>query len=303
VSNAATLLAEVERIHDEDPQRGLAVLREVKPGELDGDGARSYLFYCAHVQGELCGDWAAAHAMAGNALVDLTESPAAALRHAAVCALMADDVSAFESLSRRMASAADASALTAETVVRLNALSMSVKARGPEWVAQAVLDLLNQPGVADAPASKLDAGFGAGFNNLTNALLESLPASGVTAVRRAAIRRCAQLSRQYWLRAGTWVNHQIADYVIAHAHNLLGEPQPAADAARRGLAIIESQATAEEPAATDRAFLLMELAIAQKALADPQFATSRRDAQALMAAETNAAVRADFDKHLARLDA
>ena len=301
MADAASQLAEVERIHDDDPARGLAVLRAIRPIELDGDEVRSYLFFCAHVQGELCGDWTAAHEMATAALATQPEPSLPALRHAGVAAEMAQDRAALDSLCRRIAKAGEVSFATARSVVQLHAMSMHVRAIGCERAAASSLEFLDRSGVDSDPESKLDAGFGAGFNNLTNALLQALPVTGPTDVQRTAINRCAQGSRHFWLRAGTWVNHQIAEYVIAHAHNLLGEPAPAAEAARRGLAIIDGNATAENLAAIDRAFLLMELAIAQKACGDPAFRTSHNDAGALAAGFEDAAVRSDFANHVSRL--
>lgn len=300
--DAATQLVEVERIHDDDPARGLAVLRAIHPGELDADGVRDYLFLCAHVQGELCGDWAAAHAMATAALATQSDPSPAALRHAGVAALMAADQSALDSLCGRIAKAGEAGLATARSVVQLHALSMHVKSIGCERAAVSLLEFLDQSGVDSLPESKLDAGFGAGFNNITNALLKALPVTGATTTQRTAIVRGAQASRHFWLRAGTWVNQQVAEYLIAHAHNLLDEAIPAAEAARRGLAIIDGNATAENPAVIDRAFLLMELAIAQEACGDPAFGASHDEAEALAAGCEDAAVRADLARQVARLD-
>jgi len=60
--------------------------------------------------------------------------------------------------------------------------------------------------------------------------------------------------RELWNRAGTWVNHERADYLCALVFNRLGEFAKALEAAERGRLLIETHGSED----VDHAFLMLE---------------------------------------------
>jgi len=73
-----------------------------------------------------------------------------------------------------------------------------------------------------------------------------------------ALEQGALAARRFWLKAGTWVNHERADFLLALTYNALRRHDVAYDAAQRGLDTI----TKNGPQDVDRTFLLVELAFA-----------------------------------------
>jgi hypothetical protein len=117
------------------------------------------------------------------------------------------------------------------------------------------------------PSTTLDRAVAAGGSNITTALLNL---TDRTPQEDALVAHGADAARIAWGRAGTWVNHERADYLVALAMNALGRHQEAAAAARAGLGTI--RANGEEQ--VDEAFLNLTLCAAARGLGDTALADS-----------------------------
>ncbi|MQR01385.1 hypothetical protein [Glaciimonas soli] len=93
------------------------------------------------------------------------------------------------------------------------------------------------------------------LNNVISYLMDNPGTADSDTTYRQAIAEGSFACRDLWVKAGTWVNHERAEYLIALVHNKLGIWDVACDAAKSGLAII--RANGEED--VDQAFFLLEL--------------------------------------------
>lgn len=100
-------------------------------------------------------------------------------------------------------------------------------------------------------------------NNAASHLVEK---KGRTSAEDDAMRTLAALAKRHWTCAGTWVNWQRADYLLALVHNVLHEFDEAKTAAERGLATIAENGEEE----VDRAFLSLQLASACRGVGQPE---------------------------------
>jgi hypothetical protein len=111
-------------------------------------------------------------------------------------------------------------------------------------------------------------------NNLATELLEQ---SGRSPAQKALMASAAQAARTYWLRIGTWVNAERADYLLASVHAALGHAQEARTYAERGLETIRS---GDEEQPVDEAFLHLARATACRdlgALQEQEASLARAD--------------------------
>ena len=85
------------------------------------------------------------------------------------------------------------------------------------------------------------------------------------AAKDALMEQAAHHARRYWLRVGSWVNDERADYLLAGVHQALGRHEDARRYAERALATIEENGGGEM---VDQAFLHLVRAAAARDLAD-----------------------------------
>jgi hypothetical protein len=163
----------------------------------------------------------------------------------------------------------------AAALARVGALNFTVDAERDAGACAALARA-----ALDYPPSALDAGFAAAFNNVTVALLDKLAGRPLAAAQRDALTQGAMAARVFWLRAGGWVEDERSDYLRAKVALRLDDPQTAAAAAERGLAVVA--ANGDDP--IERAFLLQPLAAALEAMGERDRATAlRAEATALAA--------------------
>ena len=251
-------LDELNRIHDDDPERAAAGLLTLDPVGLDDGGLRTYAFLVNHVLGEKLGRWPEAL----DRLAPLAQGdnrPLPVLRQCGVAAQLAGDAARTEAVIARLAAQAGADATVARALVTLAALGFMplTAADAPVLGAAAAQACTAAPG-------PLDASFAATFNNVTTALYYATREAPLTASLRGALRRGAEAALLFWLRTGGWLEHERAHYLRAKIALRTGEPVSAVSHAERGMAIVA--ANGDDPIET--CFLLQLLAAAVERAGD-----------------------------------
>lgn len=240
--------------HDDEPQAAAEALRRIAEQDVPADQLGRFTWLVDHVIGEKSGHWSEAYALIAKVISRHASLPQPALRHAAVAAHLSGNLLAGIALERRMAqdgTRADQVAIA----VRAAAISFSIT---PVRAAEAALALLSIIGNVEqwSDASGVDSTVAASLNNAVSALLEQDDETVGHADVRAAMTQGASAARTLWHRAGTWVNHERADYLCALVFNRIDDYANALEAAERGRQLIETNG----PEDVDRAFLLLESA-------------------------------------------
>lgn len=261
-SAADAQLARADAIHDSDPARALAMLRNLDAAALSRTRLPRLSFLVTHVLGEKFELWGEALAEQ-RALVRLAGDPVppAVLRNAAVTARLTGETTQAATWTRALAAAARSTDAKAEAQVELAAAAFSCGRLEAHEAGQMVLRALEPlDAFHDAPVDYLDSAFGAVTNNLASDLLER-PIEDLTDDALChALQSTAEHSQRFWTRAGTWLNHERAHYLVAMAANALGDGAKGAEQARAGLALLDEHDTAGDEH-VDRAFLELELAM------------------------------------------
>jgi hypothetical protein len=298
---AAQELEAIARIHDADPDAAARRLRALEPDALPADALGHYALLLLHVLGEEAGLWTEAAQRVQAALAGRTDAPMRALRSAAVAWQLAGAAARSDEWTARLAAAAGVDSGVAAAAVQVHALSCTAAGSDVEGFAARLLDAAHRrvdASGARVPESALDATLGAGFNNATSALLDCCDGRPASATVEAALRAGAEAARAFWMRAGTWVNHERADYLLACVLNRIGDWHGARTAARRGLDLIAAHGTED----VDRAFLLLQLAGALHHAGDADAAAATRaDAEAIAASLDDAPLREWFAAERDRL--
>ena len=260
-STADAQLAQADAIHDTDPARALAMLRNLDAAALSPARLPRLSFLIAHVLGEKFQLWGEALAEQ-RALVRIAGEPVPLplLRHAAVTATLTGETTQAATWTRALAAGTGATDAQAGTLVALAAAAFTAGRLEAHEAGQAVLAALAPlDDIHEAPADALDAAFGAVTNNLASELLER-PVEDLTDDALChALQSAAAHAQRFWARAGNWLNHERAHYLVAMTANALGDGATGVAQARAGLALLDEHDTAgDEP--VDRAFLELELA-------------------------------------------
>lgn len=278
------LLARIDAVHDDEPQRGLELLRALDVATVSTSGLPRLAFLLDHVFGEKFDLWA--EALAGQrALVKQAGAQAtpALFRHAAVAAQVAGDVDLARQWTQALAASSDAPITKARALVSLGAVAFSVSRLGAEAAGRLTLQALQPLAALHAmPGGGLDAAFGAVASNLASELLERRPDDLGQPDLRTALQLSAEHAQRFWRRAGTWVNRERAHYLGAMAADALGHGVEGANQARAGLAILDEFDRAGDEN-VDRAFLEQELAMGLRLSEQPGRAEALARALALAA--------------------
>lgn len=243
-------LDELNRIHDDDPDRAAAGLLTLDPAGLDDGALRTYAFLVNHVLGEKFGRWTEALDRLAP-LAQRDDTPLPVLRQCGVAAQLAGDAARTDAVIARLAAQAGADVTLARTLVKLAALGFM-----PLAAADAPVLGATAAHACTAAPGPLDASFAATFNNVTTALYYATREAPLTADLRGALRRGAEAALLFWLRAGGWLEHERAHYLRAKIALRTGEPVAAVGHAERGLAIVA--ANGDDP--IEKCFLLQLLA-------------------------------------------
>jgi len=299
--DAKAVLEQADACHDEDPARAAALLRQVDAAALDPDQRPRLAFLLNHVLGERLDDWAGAHARMQALMQGLPADSMLLCRHAAVAARGAGDAAAAQRHTEALAALAGAPGVQAVELVALASAALGLArlpaAAAGQRAAAALAALAaphwQQPGPLDAAAA-------AQCNNIGSALVDRPVADLAEPALREAMQRAAQAARQLWRRAGTWVNAERAEYLLALVTSALGDPAQALAHARAGLALLDTHDAAGDER-VDRAFLALEAAFALERLGDAGAAqAARRQADALAAAFGDAGLERWYAERVAR---
>ncbi len=277
---SAPTLAEVLRIHDDDPQAARDGLVAIAGSPVAGEDLPRFSWLVAHVVGEKLGDWTQALSLQRRGCGDAAQP--AVLRNLAATACWAGDAAAACAAEARLAATEGATPLGAMLACRMGTLMYGGEGMPVPALAASFnhgLDLLGTAGAPVEPAQLLAAS----VNNIVSSLLERDDADLDDPVLRRALTAGAEAARSLWRRTGTWVNHERADYLVALCANKLGEWPAGEAAAKAGLATIDANGSED----VDQAFLLLELARALRG--------QRRAAEADEARAGALALAAGFD--------
>jgi tetratricopeptide (TPR) repeat protein len=240
--------------HDDEPEAAAGQLRHIAQSPVPADQLGRFSWLCVHVIGEKYQRWSEAYELIVKASSAHETVPLAALRNAAVAAHLSGDLLTGLKLERRMTQHG-LRPDQATTVVRAAALSfLPIRERAVDAAIalQTVVAAVRQwDETKDA-----DTLVAASLNNIVSALLELDDETLAQSQVREAMTDGAFAARELWHRAGTWVNHERADYLCALVFNRLGEFAKALEAAERGRQLIETHGSED----VDRAFLMLESA-------------------------------------------
>lgn len=256
------LLAQIDPIHDDEPQRALQMLLSLDCSTVSVGRLPRLAFLLDHVLGEKFDLWsealAAQRAVVAHAGI---HAGPAIFRQAAVAAQMAGDANQARAWTQALAASSDTPAAKARALVTLGAVMYSVSRQGAESAGRLTLQALQPLAALHAmPGSGLDAAFGAVVTNIASDLLERPVTDLWQPDLRTALQLTAQHAQRFWERGGTWVNRERARYLSAMAANALGEGAEGAAQARAGLALLDAH-DGDGAENVDRAFLELELAM------------------------------------------
>lgn len=212
----------------------------------DADGAARFMHLANHCVGDHGRDRARALRLCRAALARAGAEPgtAALVQLAVACTMAGDAAGANE--AQRLAGEAEAIG------VRIALLVAQSRMHEGRWDLAGPL-YIDAIARAEAlpPGHDAERAAAAVSNNLASELLERATR---TPEQDAWMDRAAHASRTYWMRIGTWVNDERADYLLSMVHTALGRPAEARACAERGLATIAAHA-AEGGEPVDEAFL------------------------------------------------
>jgi len=289
-------LARIRANHDKDQPGAIRDLRSVAKSIATAEQSSRFAALVNHVVGLEGDDWKLASELtrdlAGRTEFERVIRLQGSLAVACYASGQWRDGIRAEGLA--LAAAGD-SALAALVWIRCSAGEALVRRQERETLSAFLLPALRIAGTLEA-VSDFDKAIASTTNNIASTLLE-LPERG--AWQDELLEQTARTSRRFWQRAGTWENHERADYLLALTYNALGRYDAAEAAALRALATIDQNG--EEP--VDRAFINVELAYASKQLGKISDFTARRDqASHLAAAFSDQSLKSWFDQKFSRLN-
>jgi hypothetical protein len=273
-------LAEVSALmqdHDADLVGAAARLRAIAPSALEADDLASYSWLVNHVIGEKGHDWPGARALL-EALPALAGEPPVVLRNRAVAFAMSGAALQAWQAESELAQALACGPALAATAVRLGALQHLAGTTDPLLVAATLVPCVHSIESAPAGGPVLTMAARA-INNAVSGWLEHPQPATTDPLVAAAMSRAARCCKTVWQHAGTWLQVERADYLIALVANALADWEAAAHAARDGIRMIEANGGED----VDRAFLLLELARARHGMGEVEAARTARDASFALA--------------------
>jgi hypothetical protein len=284
---------ELVRLHHREPERVAQGLRAMaRRGLGDAEPAR-FAWLVNHVVGETQGGWAEAVGLLEQAVGDSRDP--GVLRHRAVAESFSGAPLAALARIPDIAAGAGTTPQVASLVVRLGILQFAAEDTPVVPLAAAFDAVLSELRGAPEDTGRLGATLAASLNNVTSWLLDAKAAPVDDPVYRRALADGAALSKTFWTRAGTWMNRERADYLIALCANRLDDHGAAEEAALTGLRTIDENGSED----VDRAFLLIELARARRGLDRVGESEEARAAAFALAGAFDADLRAWFDSRAA----
>jgi hypothetical protein len=278
-------LDELYCLHDKAPAQVAEALCKVASVSPADHGRFAWLVN--HVVGESQEQWGSASALLEKTVARSAEP--AVLRHRAIAALFAGDALNGLALLPRFADAAGVSLTLALAAVRLGVIQFSRKDIPAMDLAGPFLAVVEHIEAGQSQPGKIATILAAGLNNVTSRLVDERP--GDDPLYRQALTQGAAVCKAIWSVAGTWINQERADYLIALCANRTGDFERAKQAADSGLDTITRYGQED----VDRAFLLLELSRALHGLGESaQGVQARTDAEQL-AQDFDPSLREWFD--------
>lgn len=293
----AERLDEADACHDDDAARAAALLRSIDVAQLPSARWPGCAFLLNHVLGEKLNRWDEALQRQRQLLSLAQPSPAAALwRQAATAARLADAGAVADELAQAFAQASGASLEHSCDMLRLSAALFRAPGLAPPEAGEHVLAALAPlGGAAWLGANPLDASVAACVNNIASDLLDRPAADLQHTIARVALAQAAEQAQRFWLRAGTWLQHERALYQRAMACNALGQPHEARAHARAALALLDAHDT-EHAEDVDRAFIELERRHACERLGLSEADTAGHNANTLAGRFDDAALTRWFER-------
>lgn len=255
----AASLDEIDRIHDDEPERAAASLRQLDPATLPADRLPLLAFLYIHVLGEKLGQWNESADRLEQLRAGRTDAPLAVTAHCATAAHLAG-----RAANPALASLAETGGATAaQTLIQLNALALRPPGSGGTPAGE--LERLAVASEALAADGPLNQRLAIAFNNTTSQLLDTTPAP-VEAQQAAALLAGSAAALRFWRAAGTWANVERALYLRALVHNRIGDAAAARDDCVQALDLIDQHGGEQ----IDRTFLQLQLAGALLRLGDDE---------------------------------
>jgi hypothetical protein len=252
IADSSGLIRELSRNHDDKPVEAAATLRELAEMEIDDRDLRSYGWLVNHVVGERLHRWDEALDLLRT--VSLKSGNASIYRGVAIAALMNDRAVDAQSAQSAISRITGANSVDVALYVSSGSLQYRVSSEGWESLLPDLSDLLDGIQVREA-ASVFEREYAASLNNIVSAFLDKARGTDFNDAMKDSLIRAATVCRNLWYKAGSWINAERAEYLVALVCNRVGDWQGAVTAARTGLDIIS--VNGEET--VDRAFLLLEL--------------------------------------------
>jgi hypothetical protein len=249
--------------HDSDSAALADELEARAPLADDADKAAQFLSLANHTIGMHLGDWTRAAALSERVVDTLQEPDKAgtALSELAIARFMAGDVSGALGTESRAAAVAEVplASLLRTRVVLSAMLVENGRIEDGAKVYRGIMEL------ARAQNEKLpsDKAVAVTSNNLASALLHKADRGEA---ENALMHDAAEAALEFWKQAGTWINEERAEYLLALVNNATGDAEQALDHATRGLKLIADNG--EEM--VDEAFLNLALAHACKLMGNQQ---------------------------------
>lgn len=215
--------------------------------------------FLRHFLGEERSDWSGCLALCTTALQDAEPGPQLALAEGdrAVAAFLAGRSVVALAAQSRAAQHDPAQALAHLGRMQFHVATALIQSSHPDSsvdLALAALDLIDSL----SEPTPVDRDLAIATNNFASWLIDHKRQPGDDKL----MVETAVASHRLWLRAGTWVNHERAAYLLALVHNRLGHAHEARACAERGLAIIAEHGHEE----VDEAFLRLALSQALRHL-------------------------------------
>jgi len=286
VQTDGTMLDEIDRVHDDAPDRAAQMLRVFDATSLPIPRLGQLAFLFNHVLGEKLGLWnEAAERIA--VLATRTDAPPGVWRQLFAAQTLRGDALGAAAARIGLARTTGAQDSDANTAGELTVLAYV-----PDPLAHAA-DVLALAKAANIDQeTPLDAALGACFNNVTGRLLESSRKVTLGATEKQALQAGAEAARRFWYRAGQWLQHERADYLCAKVEVRIGAAAEAVRAAERGLRLVEANGND----GIERAFLLLPLAAAHAALGEPTRAAGLRAEAETLAQQFDEDLRKAFEQ-------
>jgi hypothetical protein len=252
-----------------------------------------FAFLVNHLVGEREGAWAEAADLLATTLGDNTH--VGVLRHRAVAESFAGAPVSALALIPAIAEAGDTTARVAALAVHMGVLQFAAPDEPVLQLTHAFGAVLGELQFETGRLGRLGAMLAANLNNVTARLLDAEDAPLEDEAYRHTLTEGARLARLAWTAAGTWINRERADHLVALCANLLRAYEDAQKAALSGLRTIDENGSED----VDRAFLLVELSRAQRGLDKIGESEQSRAAALRLAAEFDKDTRAWFDARAA----